>query len=214
MLKTESVTPKTGAGGIQAETRADKADLVIRISTIAGLLAVIVFAVYGFHKGIFASSEAFSAYILSMGVAATVIFTVLQAIQVVIPVLPGGIGCVAGIFAFGPVWGLVYSYIGISIGSFGAFMISKHYGIPVVRKFVSKKRLDKYMNWLEKGHKFDKFLTFMILFPVAPDDVLCFLAGLTKMSFKKFSVIILLCKPPAIAIYSLALAGVISFAGF
>lgn len=192
----------------------EKAALAIRISTIAGLLAVGAFAVYGYHKGIFASSEAFSAYILSLGVAAAIIFTVVQAIQVVIPILPGAIGCVAGVFAFGPVWGLVYSYIGISIGSFAAFFISKHYGMPVVRKFVSKKRLDKYMKWLEKDNKFDKFLTILILFPVAPDDVLCFLAGLTKMTFKKFSMIILLCKPPAIAIYSLTLAGVISFAGF
>lgn len=214
MLSTGNNAPKNGAVGTQTEAGADIAALVIRISTIVGLLAVISFAVYGFHKGIFASSEAFSTYILSLGVSAAAVFTVLQAIQVVIPILPGGIGCVAGIFAFGPVWGLIYSYIGISIGSFGAFMISRHYGIPVVRKFVSKKRLDKYMNWLEKGHKFDKFLAFMILFPVAPDDVLCFLSGLTKMSFKKFSVIILLCKPPAIAIYSLALAGLISFAGF
>ncbi len=207
MLNTD-----TGTRGI--EPGPEGAALAVRISTILGLLAVAAFAVYGFHKGVFASSEAFSAYILSFGVSAAILFTVVQAIQVVIPILPGGIGCVAGIFAFGPVWGLVYSYIGISIGSFIAFSISKHYGMPLVRKFVSKKKLDKYMNWLEKGHKFDKFLTLMILFPVAPDDILCFLAGLTKMKFKKFSVIILLCKPPAIAIYSLALAGAISFAGF
>jgi uncharacterized membrane protein YdjX (TVP38/TMEM64 family) len=192
----------------------DKTTLVIRISTIVGLLAVAAFAVFGYHKGIFASSEAFAAYILSLGVAAAIIFTIIQAIQVVIPILPGAIGCIAGIFAFGPVWGLIYSYIGICVGSIAAFMISKRYGMPVVRKFVSKKRLDKYMNWLEKGNRFDKFLIVMILFPVAPDDILCFLAGLTQMTFKKFSAIILLCKPTAIAVYSLTLAGVISFAGF
>jgi uncharacterized membrane protein YdjX (TVP38/TMEM64 family) len=207
MLNTEAGSLGTGPGP-------DGAAIAVRVSTILGLLAVAAFAVYGFHKGIFASSEAFSTYILSFGVSAAIIFTVVQVIQVVIPILPGGIGCVAGIFAFGPVWGLVYSYIGISIGSFAAFLISKHYGMPLVRKFVSRKKLDKYMNWLEKGHKFDKFITFMILFPVAPDDILCFLAGLTKMTFKKFSVIILLCKPPAIAVYSLALAGMISFTGF
>lgn len=211
----------TGTGALKAETGAlttgtgpDKTALMIRISTILGLLAVAAFAVFGWHKGIFASSEAFSAYIISLGVAAAVIFTIVQAIQVVIPILPGAIGCVAGIFAFGPIWGLVYSYIGISIGSIIAFLISKHYGLPVVRKFVSQKKLDKYMNWLEKGKKLDKILAVLILFPVAPDDILCFLAGLTKMSLKKFSVIIFLCKPPAIAIYSLTLAGVISFAGF
>lgn len=207
MLKTETGALETGAAP-------DKAALAIRISTIIGLLAVAAFIIYGCQKGIFASSRAFNAYILSLGAAAAVVFTIVQAIQVVVPILPGAIGCVAGIFAFGPVWGLVYSYIGICAGSIAAFMISRRYGMPMVRRFVGKKRLDKYINWLDKGNKFDKFLTIMILSPVAPDDILCFLAGLTKMTLKKFSAIILLCKPPAIVVYSLTLAGVISFAGF
>ena len=207
MLKTETDALNSGTGP-------DKAAIAVKISTIIGLSGVAAFAVFGWHKGIFASNEAFSAYILSFGIAAAVLFTVLQAVQVVIPILPGAIGCVAGIFAFGPVWGLIYSYVGISVGSIAAFLISKRYGMPMVQKFVSRKKLDKYMNWLEKGHKFDKFLAFMIAFPVAPDDILCFMAGLTKMSLKKFSAIIFLCKPPAIALYSLTLAGVISFAGF
>jgi len=207
MLNTETEAIETG-------TRPGKAALAVRISTILGLLVVTAFAVYGYHLGIFASSEVFSTYIISFGIAAAIIFTIVQAIQVVIPILPGAIGCVAGVFAFGPVWGLVYSYIGICAGSIAAFLISQHYGMPVVRKFVSRKKLDKYMNWLDKGNKFDKFLTIMILSPVAPDDILCFLAGLTNMTLKRFSAIILLCKFPAIAVYSLVLAGVISFAGF
>lgn len=192
----------------------DKVALTVRIATVLGLLLVAVFALYGYKNGIFESSHSFSSYILSFGISAALIFTLVQAIQVIIPILPGAIGCIAGVFAFGPVWGLIYSYIGICIGSLGAFLISKHFGIPIARKFIGGKKMDKYVDWLDKGKKFDKFFTLAILAPVAPDDILCFIAGLTKMSLKKFSIIILLCKPPAIAAYSLAIAGFISLTGF
>ena len=56
-----------------------------------------------------------------------------------------------------------------------------------------------------KGKKFDKFFALAIFFTCAPDDVLCMIAGLTKMSWKKFSAIILLGKPASIAAYSMAL---------
>jgi len=199
---------------LKEEMRMDKTTLAIRISTIAGFIIIGAFIAYGFHLGIFTSSNAFSTYIVSLGMVASAVFIVIQAVQVIIPILPGAIGCVAGVIAFGPFWGLFYSYIGICIGSIGAFLISKRYGLPVVKKFISRKKLENYMDWLDKGNKFERLFAIAILAPVAPDDLLCFLAGLTKMRLKRFTAIILLCKPPAIAIYSLALAGAISLTGF
>ena len=70
---------------------------------------------------------------------------------------------------------------------------------------IKEETYEKYAQWLEKGKKFDKFFAVAIFFPCAPDDFLCMLAGLTKMSWKRFSAIILLGKPGSIAIYSLAL---------
>ena len=40
---------------------------------------------------------------------------------------------------------------------------------------------------------------------MAPDDYLCFLAGTTKISWRLYTAIILLCKPFSIALYSLGL---------
>ena len=56
-----------------------------------------------------------------------------------------------------------------------------------------------YEGWLEKGAKFDKFFAVAIFMPVAPDDFLCYLAGLTKMRSSRFLKIIILGKPFAIA---------------
>ena len=50
-----------------------------------------------------------------------------------------------------------------------------------------------------KGTGLTPLLHLAIFFPVAPDDFLCYLAGLTRMSLKKFSAIIFLGKPASIA---------------
>ena len=50
-------------------------------------------------------------------------FVALQAIQVVIPILPGSIGCLFGVIFFGPVMGFVYNYVGICGGSIWHFLL-------------------------------------------------------------------------------------------
>ncbi|HEY5525923.1 MAG TPA: VTT domain-containing protein, partial [Clostridium sp.] len=67
---------------------------------------------------------------------------------------------------------------------------------------------NKYIGWAHRGKKFDKMFAYAIFFPLAPDDLLCYIAGLTKMTLKKFATIILLGKPMSIAIYSLGIAAI------
>ncbi len=186
----------------------DKTKALFQITTVAGFAAIGVFILYGLRTGIFTSRDVFSAFILGLGFFAPVCFVAIQAVQVVIPILPGAVGCVVGVIAFGPVMGFIYNYIGICIGSVAAFLISKRFGLPTVRKLVNEKSLDKYIGWLDKGSKFDIMFAVAIFLPVAPDDLLCFLAGLTNMSLKKFTWIILLGKPLSILLYSLGLESI------
>lgn len=188
----------------------DITKLILRTSTAIGFVLIALFILFGFYRGIFSSTEAFSTYIIKLGIIAPIIFMILQAVQVIIPILPGGIGCVAGVVAFGPVNGFFYNYIGICLGSIVAFIIAKKYGPDFVKKVTNSTISNKYWNWINAGKRFDTFFAVAIFSPVAPDDLLCFLAGLTKMSFKKFSLIILLCKPFSILIYSLSLTGLLS----
>lgn len=182
--------------------------------TIFTVILSVCFAVYGFREGIFESQETIEAFIGKAGFWGPAIFMFIQAVQVVIPVLPGFITCIAGAALFGPLPGFLYSYIGMCIGSLIAFYISRKYGTAFVKKLVKPKTYDKYICWLEKGKKFDILFALAIFLPAAPDDVLCFIAGLTRMTWQKFTAIILLGKPFVIALYSLATAGVLSLPNF
>jgi len=174
------------------------------ILTVLGLGLTILFIIYGVRSKIFVSADQLQSFLNRFGIFADIIFIFVQAVQVVVPILPGAIGCLAGVIIFGPIRGFIYNYIGICIGSLIAFSLSRRYGMEFVRKISKPSLLQKYASWLESD-KFDKWFALAIFFPVAPDDFLCYLAGITKISMKKFSVIIFTAKPFAIAAYSMGL---------
>ncbi|MEG0792254.1 MAG: TVP38/TMEM64 family protein, partial [Lachnospiraceae bacterium] len=51
----------------------------------------------------------------------------------------------------------------------------------------------------------------LIFMPVAPDDLLCYLAGTTEMKLSTFLSIIVLGKPMSIFLYSVGLTAVLRF---
>ena len=154
------------------------------------LIAAVVFFIIlrtGFWE-IMSDEELFRAFIERAGVWMSIVFIVLQFLQVVILPIPSTVTVVAGSALFGPLLGSVYSLIGILLGSFTAFAVGRFAGYRVVAWLVGKETLDK---WLEKIKGKDKiFLAAMFLLPVFPDDVLCFVAGLSSMSLTFFAVVI------------------------
>ena len=177
----------------------------MKLVSTAGLVLSVALCIYGLHSGIFTSQDKLQSFIAGFGLAGVAVFIVFQAVQVVLPVLPGGIGCLAGVLLFGMWKGFFYNYIGICGGSILAFLIAKFYGKAVLHCFFSKKLIQKYEAWAAEKERFAKLFAIAIFLPVAPDDFLCYLAGTTEMSLPRFTLIILLGKPLAIALYSLGL---------
>jgi len=182
----------------------DSLKKVTNISSVVMGLASILFMIYGMQTNLFTSKNALHGFLSQFGLWAPIIFILFQLIQVVIPIIPGGISLLAGVLLFGPVYGFIYNYIGIVMGSVIAFLLAKYYGTSLMEKLFGKKRMLKYMNWTENA-KFSKLFAFAIVMPIAPDDFLCYLAGTTKMRFKYFLTTIILAKPLSIAAYSFGL---------
>lgn len=174
--------------------------------TICG--AIILFLVKSYFDGYFHSVETFQNYIKGFGLFGPVILGVIQMFQVVIPILPGFLGCAVGAILYGTAGGFWINYIGISAGSIIAFFIARKYGVHVVQGLIGEDNYTKYLGWTQKNSFLGIFAA-AILLPLAPDDVLCFLAGLTPMSSKKFTAIIVLMKPWCILFYSIFFAQLI-----
>ncbi len=177
----------------------------LQIVSAAGFLVCVAVAVWGWQTGVLTSQERLEALVAKWGPAGGLLFTAFQAVQVVVPVLPGGLGCLVGVILFGPVWGFAYNYTGICIGSLMAFAVAKNCGRPLLHLLFSEKMIQKYDRWTAERDRFARLFALAIFLPVAPDDFLCYLAGTTEMSWRRYTAIILLGKPFAIALYSLGL---------
>lgn len=176
---------------------------IFNIVSILVLLILGGMGFYGYKAGLFNSVDTFRAFILSKGKLAPIFFMLIQIIQVVLPIIPGGLTVVFGVVIFGSLWGFIYNYIFICLGSIIVFFISRTFGKTIVIKLFGKDQYDKYRHKLN-DKAYETFFAIAILFPLAPDDFLCYLTGLSEMSFKKYSSIIFLFKGPSIFLYSMA----------
>ena len=177
----------------------------MQLLSLAGFAACLMLGVWMWREGLFTSQERLNQFMGGMGHWAAAAFVLFQAVQVVVPVLPGGLGCLAGVVLFGPWQGFLYNYVGICAGSLAAFAIARSCGRPLLYRMFPASLIEKYDRWSEEKGRFARWFALLIFLPVAPDDYLCFLAGTTGISWQKYTAIILLCKPFSIALYSLGL---------
>lgn len=146
---------------------------------------------------IFQSPDRYKEYLESAGGWMPLLYIVLQYLQVVVLPIPGFVSTVAGVALFGPTKAMLCSLVGIILGSLTAFIIGRKIGYKAVAWMVGKEDLDK---WLKKVKGKDNFiLTAMFMLPLFPDDMLCFVAGLSSMTWQYFVVMIVFARLIGIA---------------
>lgn len=138
------------------------------------------------------SVESLRKYVASFGYLAILIYVIISVLQVVVLPIPGFIAIATGVALFGAFKTAIYSFIGIVLGSFIAFFIGRYLGSKVVVWLIGENALKKWENSIKNKDKL--ILTFMFLFPFFPDDVLCFIAGLSSMTTGYFTIMILICR--------------------
>ena len=159
--------------------------------------------VKAYFDGSFNSVESFRDYVSKFGTLGPAFLTAFQAVQVVLPVLPGFLGCAVGSVMFGPFIGFLCNYIGISAGSILAFFLAKRFGMPLIQVLFPSGKYKKFSSWVSTSKSYVTFLFFAMLLPLFPDDYLCYFSGLTEIRPKRFIWTILLGKPWCILAYSL-----------
>lgn len=163
-----------------------------------------------YREGKFDSAETMQEYIAGFGIMAPVMLTTIQAAQVVLPILPGFLGCAVGAVMFGCWGGFWCNYIGISTGSIIAFWLARHFGRELVVGLFKGKRYEKWTEWAAKSKSYTAMLFAGMVLPLFPDDFFCYLTGLTGMNLKKFSTIVILGKPWCILAYSYIFSAAVS----
>ncbi|MFW5827146.1 MAG: TVP38/TMEM64 family protein [Alkalispirochaeta sp.] len=188
---------------------------LIRILTFLILLGIAIFLVAAITQRIdedvpwsevFSSRESVRTFVEQFEPYHVVVFIVLQTAQVVIAPIPANVVALAGGALFGVWGGFVVSSSGLILGSLIAFGIARFFGRPVVEAFVDPRHIDRYIDGIANRHFL--ILLVIVLMPFFPDDVICFVAGLSSMPIPAFLFLIILGRTPGMLVSSLVGSGV------
>lgn len=169
------------------------------------LLFVLVFggvvaAVVVFRREIwalFSQPERLRAWVSSFGALSPLVFVGIQALQVIVFVIPGEVPQIAGGYLFGILGGTLLSVAGICVGSTVCFWLARLLGVPFVRALFDAKQVGRLREMASSPRsRIVFFLLFVI--PGIPKDILCYVAGLSSMGFVGFSVVSLVGRLPGI----------------
>ena len=166
-----------------------KTALSVFIFLVFCLVLIFILQITGFFD-IVKDEAAFQSYLEKSGGWMPIVYIVFQYLQVVLLPIPSVVSTLAGVALFGPLWTLLYSFIGIWLGSVTAFFVGRKLGYKAVAWMVGEETLNK---WQKKLKGKDTFvLTLMFFLPIFPDDLFCFISGLSSMRTGYFLIMITL----------------------
>ena len=130
-------------------------------------------------------------------VGGLLIFLAIQAMQVVVAVIPA-VQAVGGML-YGWFFGAVLSYIGIVIGALAVWFIVRLLGRPLVEATIGEKQLKRF-SFLQNEKKLTLILILLFLIPGIPKDVLTYIVPLTRVKMRDFFLIVLPFRIPSIVL--------------
>ncbi len=163
------------------------------------IVAIVVLALL-FRREIgqvFSSKERFQSWIDGFGVFGPLMFMGVQVFQVIIFIVPGEVAQIAGGFLFGVWAGIFYSLVGITVGSAFNFYLARLLGVSFVEGLFKPEQVARFETIISSGRaRVGFFMLFLI--PGIPKDILCYVAGLSRLGFFPFLLISMTGRLPGI----------------
>lgn len=167
--------------------------IILWVLTIA-ILGGCLWALYatGFFQ-VIGSPEQMGEYIVRSAPWSHLTYFGVQILSVVIAPIPSNITAAAGAYLFGLWPSFLLTWGAVAAGSALVFALARVLGRQFAAQFVSEKLSERYLDLIRR--KRDIFLLLAFLLPFFPDDILCILAGLTDISFRRFFLLVLAARP-------------------
>ena len=176
---------------------------------IIGFAIVSTLAVFWFYRielmefmRWFASTESIKADMQGLGVWGPVTLFMLFVFQVFLAFIPGQALMVACGYLYGFWMGFLLSWLSLVVGGELAFVLARRLGRPFAERWVSAPVLARWDRAAE-GQGIVFFALSLVL-PLIPNDAMCYVAGLGKISRPRFVIANLLGRGMACALTSAA----------
>src|SRR5262247_4016383 len=178
----------------------DRARWAIVTGILFALLALVVWLVVAdaplikFLVRLYQDKKFLKDTVRSWGWMAPIIFILIQALQVIISPIPGEItGPVVGAL-FGTTLGLIYSTIGLTLGTLFCFWVGRKWGEPLVRPWLSEHHWNRMNFILEAEGAIICFIVYLV--PGFPKDIVSYLFGISPMPFWIFAIVSTIARIP------------------
>lgn len=168
---------------------------VVSIFVLLALMGLATWFAYGWLSSF--SQESFRDYIRSFGAWGPVVMLLIQFLQVFIALIPGEFVETAAGFAFGPVFGTLICYIGVTVASSVVFLLIRRFGIKLVEVFVSREKINE-LKFINTEKKRNYLIFFLFFIPGTPKDLLTYFVGLTDIKLGTFLAISLIARIPSV----------------
>jgi uncharacterized membrane protein YdjX (TVP38/TMEM64 family) len=152
-----------------------------------------------------ATPDAFRSWVEGFGAWGPVAFLLAQAAQVIVVPIPGTLFPPVGALAFGPWPALALSLAGMALGSAVVFLVARRWGRPLAVRWAGVERVQRYESVVTARGNLLIWLVFLL--PFFPDDAACALAGLSSIGFRRFMLIAIVGRIPAVAFGVFTMAG-------
>lgn len=171
--------------------------LLVLLFIIAGIPAFLYFR-YGSEIFSADAAERMIAYLKANESTAALLIIAIQALQVVVCILPGQPIQFAASYMFGVLGGLLLSLAGAVIGVIISFFTAKVLGRDAVHMIFGEERVSNYQRKLNSGKGLTiAFLIYLI--PGIPKDLVSYVAGISEMRFLPFLLVSTIGRIPGMA---------------
>ena len=141
--------------------------------------------------------EAFRDWVQSKGILGVFVFMILNILQVILAIIPGGPFEVGAGYAFGVIPGTILCDIAMSIGGVINFLFVRKFGMKFVELFTTREKVES-VRFLKTNKKSETLLFLFFLLPGTPKDLMCYVVGLSNIKLSKWIFINLVGRLPAI----------------
>lgn len=128
--------------------------------------------------------EAVVTYIQELGMWGPVLLFVLLVVQVFLAIIPGQALMVTSSYLYGFWGGMLITWTSLVGGGYAAFLLARRYGRPFAERWVAPDTLSRW----DKSARGQGILFFAmsLVLPVFPNDAMCYVAGLGKITARRF----------------------------
>lgn len=128
--------------------------------------------------------EAVSATIQGLGIWGPALLFILLVMQVFLAIIPGQALMVTSSYLYGFWGGLFITWTSLVGGGCAAFYLARRYGRPFAERWITPETLSRWDKASQGQGIF--FFAMSLVLPVFPNDAMCYVAGLGKISPPRF----------------------------